>query len=148
MPEQPVEPESSSDEPETDEQAPDPDERQSAAQATGTKHWAVRGAIIGGVVGASAGASLGTVFARQPQALQALRDALERSGRQLATSAAVAVGDVVTSKSLKQLISGNGDGDRRQLMKETAKEAAAAAAQATRDTIVSLRRDTDTKEAA
>jgi hypothetical protein len=146
MLEQPKEPESS-EETDTDDEALRRDEAHEASPGAGNRGWAVRGALLGGIVGATAGAGVGAYFARQPNALQAAKDALERSGRQLATSAAVAIGDVVASKSLKQLISGNGDGDRRELMKETAKEAAAAAAQATRDTIVSLRREQPANDA-
>lgn len=118
-----------------------------AENEPGTRRWAVRGALAGGILGATAGASLGAVFARQPETRQALRDAVDKHGRRLAKAAAVAIGDVVASKSLKQLISSNGDDDRRRLMKETAKEAAAAAAQATRDTLVSSRHEPEAEAA-
>ena len=115
---------------------------------TSTGRWAVRGAILGGLAGATAGASVGAVFARRPETRRAVKDAVDRNGRHLAKAAAVAIGDVVASKSLKQLIASNGDDDRRGLIKETAKEAAAAAAQATRDTIVSVRREPETEAEA
>ena len=123
------------------------DETAQRENQASTSRWAVRGAIVGGVAGATVGAGLAAVFARKPDARQALKEAVEGHGRQLAKAAAVAVGDVVASKSLKQLISSNGDDDRVRLVKETAKEAAAAAAQATRDTIVSVRREPDAEAA-
>jgi hypothetical protein len=115
------------------------DEDAPAESPTSTRRWAVRGVVLGGLAGATAGAGMGAVFARRPETRRALKDAVDRNGRHLAKAAAVAIGDVLASKSLKQLIASNGDADRRQLMTETAKEAAAAAAQATRDTLVSLR---------
>jgi hypothetical protein len=123
------------------------DEDARTENATGTSRWAVRGAVVGGIVGATAGAGMGAVFARRPETRRAVKDAIDRNGRHLAKAAAVAVGDVLASKSLKQLIATNGDIDRRRVMKETAKEAAAAAAQATRDTIVSVRRDPEAEAA-
>jgi hypothetical protein len=104
-----------------------------------TKAWAIRGALIGAFAGGAAGAGLGALAAARPESLRAVKDAFGSSGREVARAAAGAASDVVTSSSVKQLVSGAGNGDRAQLMKDTAREAGAAAAKAARETLVSLR---------
>jgi hypothetical protein len=107
--------------------------------------WAMRGAFIGAVAGSVAGAGLGMLFAQRPETLAEARDALEGSGRHVARAAAAAAGEVVASRHLNQLLKGNGNGDRGELMKQAAKEAGAAAASAARDHIISLRGEEGSK---
>jgi hypothetical protein len=116
-------------------------ESQSAAREPSAASWAIRGAVLGAVVGGAAGAGVGLVVARRPEALKQAGDVMRGSGRQVARAAAGAATEVVTSGRLNQLIAGDGNGDRSQLMKQTAREAGAEAAKAARDAIISLRRE-------
>jgi hypothetical protein len=81
------------------------------------------------------------LVARRPDALKQAKGAIGGSGTQFARAAALAATEVVTSRRLNQLISGDGNGDRSQMIKQAAREAGAAAAKAARDSIISLRRD-------
>jgi len=103
------------------------------------KAWAIRGAVLGAVTGSVAGAGIGAVLVSRPEALRSAKDAFEDSGKHVARAVTVAVSEVLTSRSVRQLLSGNGDGDRTEAMKDTAKEAGAAAATAARDSILTLR---------
>lgn len=125
----------------------DEDERNqgAGAEAGGDRRtpssWALRGALIGAVAGSVTGAGLGMLLARRPEALTQARDAIGESGGHVARAAAAAAGEVVTSRQLNQLLKGEGNGDRGDLMKEAAREAGKAAATAARDQIISLRGD-------
>jgi hypothetical protein len=104
-------------------------------------NWALRGALIGAVAGSVTGAGLGMLLARRPEALAQAREAIGESGGHVARAAAAAAGEVVTSRQLNQLLQGEGNGDRGEMMKEAAREAGKAAATAARDQIISLRGD-------
>jgi hypothetical protein len=99
----------------------------------------MRGAVVGAVAGSTVGAGVGILLARQPEALKQAKDAVGGSGREVARAAAVAATEVVSSRRITQLMTGNGNGDRSQAVKDTAREAGAAAAKAARDSLVSLR---------
>ena len=103
--------------------------------------WALRGALIGAVAGSVAGAGLGMLLARRPETLSDVREAFGESGSHVARAAAAAAGEVVTSRHLNQLLTGEGNGDRGELVKDAAREAGKAAATAARDQIISLRTD-------
>jgi len=103
--------------------------------------WALRGAVVGAIAGSVTGAGLGMLFARRPEAFTQARSAIGGSGTHVARAAAVAAGEVMTSRHLSQLLKAEGEGDRGQVMKQAAREAGIAAATAARDTIVSLRSD-------
>ena len=115
-------------------------ESQPAAGEPTTK-WAIRGAVVGAVAGGAVGAGVGALVARRPEALRQAKDLVGGNVRQIATAAGVAAAEVVTSKGLSQLVTGDQNGDRAQLMKQSAKEAGAAAAKAARDSLVSLRQE-------
>jgi uncharacterized protein YcfJ len=124
-----------------DDEAPDDTESESAATDPITTRWAIRGAVVGAIAGGAAGAGVGMLVARRPEALTEARGALGGSGKQVARAAAAAAAEVMTSRRLNQLIIGDGNGDPSQIMKQTAREAGAAAAKAARDAIISLRRE-------
>jgi hypothetical protein len=113
---------------ESDELQDEPEtvEEDDAGAASGTTSWAVRGAVVGAVAGGAIGAGLGALLSARPNLLESARDAVEGPSRDVAKAAAVAVGQVVTTRSVGNLVS-------------TAKEAAAAAAGAARDTLVAMR---------
>lgn len=116
------------------------EEAENAAAETRPTNWALRGAVVGAVVGGATGAGIGMLFARQPEALEQAKNAIGGSGRHVARAAAVAAGEVMTSRHLNQLLKGEGNGERGEVMKQAAKEAGVAAATAARDTIISLRK--------
>ena len=124
-----------------DDEAARDGEDESGLTEPSTRKWAIRGAVLGAVAGSVAGAGVGALVARRPEALKQAKDAISGNSRQVVRAAAVAAAEVVTSKGLNELVTGGGDGDRSQLMKQSAREAGAAAAQAARDAIISLRRD-------
>lgn len=126
------------DEPADDETS---DDEERAATDPSTARWAIRGAVLGAVAGSAAGAGVGMLVARRPEVLKQAKSAIGGNGRQVALAAAVAATDVVTSRPFKQLITGDGNGDRTQMAKQTAREAGAAAAKAARDAIIPLRRE-------
>jgi hypothetical protein len=103
------------------------------------KAWAIRGAVIGAATGSAAGAGIGAVLVSRPEVVRTAKEAFEGSGKHVARAVATAVSEVLTSRSVKQLLSGSGNGDRTEVMKDTAKEAGAAAATAARDSILALR---------
>ena len=109
-----------------------------------TKHLRrtrVRGAVVGAVAGSAVGAGVGVLVARRPEALRQLTGLIGGNAKQIASAAGVAAADVVASRGLKQLVSGDENGDRGQVMKQSAMEAGAAAAKAARDSLVSLRQE-------
>lgn len=117
------------------------DEETGGGESTPTG-WALRGALAGAVAGSVTGAGLGMLFARRPEALAQARRAIGESGAHVARAAAVAAGEVVTSRHINRLLKAEeGDGDRGELMKQAAREAGVAAATAARDQIISLRSD-------
>lgn len=126
---------------EPSEDAPEDAESQSAAAEPTTARWAIRGAVVGAVAGSAVGAGIGVLVARRPEALRQVTELIEGNAKQIASAAGVAAADVVASRGLSQLVSGDGNGDRGQLMKQSAMEAGAAAAKAARDSLVSLRQE-------
>ena len=124
-----------------DDESPDETENESEATEASTARWAIRGAVVGAIAGSAAGAGVGMLVARRPEALKQAKGAIGGSGKQIVRAAAGAATEVVTSRRLNQLITGDGNGDRSQMVKQTAREAGAAAAKAARDAIISLRRE-------
>ena len=114
------------------------DAENEAVSADPTARWAIRGAVVGAVAGSVVGAGVGVLVARRPEAIRQTTDLIGGNARQIATAAGAAAADVVASRGLNQLVSGE-NGDRGQLMKQSAMEAGAAAAKAARDSLVSLR---------
>jgi hypothetical protein len=108
-----------------------------ASASSGTAGWALRGAVVGAVAGAAVGAGLGVVFAARPDFLDSAKETVGGAGRDVAKSAGLAVGQVLANRSVANLVT-TGDGERSAAMKETAREAAAAAAGAARDTLISM----------
>ena len=76
---------------------------------------------------------------KRPELVDQAREAVNRDGGRVARAATTAAGGVFAAKSIQGLDTENGE--RKDLMKQTAREAAAAAAGATRDAIVSIRSD-------
>jgi len=101
--------------------------------------WAVRGAVVGAIAGSVTGAALGMLFARRPETLREVTNAISGSGGHVAKAAAIAAGEAMTSMQINQLLKGEGGGDRGELVKHAAKQAGFAAATAARDQIVTLR---------
>jgi hypothetical protein len=118
----------------------DNDEDDDASTGPSTTTWAIRGAVLGAVAGGAAGAGLGALVARRPDALKQAKDVLSANSRQVAQAAAIAAAAAVNPRRLNQLVTGNGDGERSDVIKESAREAGAAAAKAARDEIISLRK--------
>ena len=117
-----------------DEETEDEDGASASSETAG---WAVRGAIVGAATGAAVGAGLGAVLASRPDLLDTARETVGGAGRDVAKAAALAVGQVLTTRSVANLVS-SGDTDKAEVMKQTAREAAAAAAGAARDTLVTM----------
>ena len=111
-------------------------EAQSRSLTTWTTIGAVAGATAGGVIGAVVAATL----VRRPELLDQAREAINNDGGRVARAATTAAGGVFAAKSLQGLTQDADNGERTKAMKQTAREAAAAAAGATRDEIVSIRR--------
>lgn len=137
---------------ETDELEPEEQRDEAADHATSeeennegtepsTARWAIRGAVIGALAGSAAGAGVGMLVARRPEALEQAKSAILGNGKHVAVAAAVAATEAVTSGGLKKVATGEGNGNRSQIVKQTAREAGAAAAQAARDAIIPLRRE-------
>jgi len=134
---------------EVDEQAAEPEEEQEQEQdeeqASGEEGpslstWTTIGAVVGAVVGGVIGAATAATLVRRPELLDQAREAINRDGGRVARAATTAAGGVFAAKSIQGLGQDAGNGERTTLMKQTAREAAAAAAGATRDEIVSLRK--------
>lgn len=118
----------------------DPDqseqEQPSGDQARSLSTWTTVGAVVGATAGGILGAAIAATLVRRPDLLEQAREAVNRDGGRVAKAATTAAGGVLAAKSVQGL---SDDADRTKLMKQTAREAAAAAAGATRDEIVSIR---------
>lgn len=101
--------------------------------------WTTVGAVVGATAGGVIGAAVAATLVKRPDLLEQAREAVNRDGGRVARAATTAAGGVFAAKSIQGLDAENGE--RKNLMKQTAREAAAAAAGATRDTIVSIRSD-------
>jgi hypothetical protein len=88
-----------------------------------------------------AGAGVGLLVARRPEALSQAKGVIGGRAGEIASAAAVAATDVVTSRHLSQLVTADGN-DRAEMMKQAATEAGVAAAKAARDSLISLRQET------
>jgi L-aminopeptidase/D-esterase-like protein len=129
-------------EPESRDEAADESDNDDGNASTepSTTTWAIRGAVLGAIAGGAAGAGLGALVARRPGALKDAKDVIRANSRQVAQAAAIAAAAALNPRRLNQLVTGNGDGDRSDAIKESAREAGAAAAKAARDEIISLRK--------
>ena len=97
------------------------------------------GAVVGAAAGGVIGAAIGATLVRQPELLERAREAINRDGGRVARAATTAAGGVFAAKSIQGLAQDTDNGERTKVMKQTAREAAAAAAGATRDAIVAIR---------
>jgi hypothetical protein len=95
--------------------------------------------VVGSVGGGLIGAAIGATFVRRPELLERAREAINRDGGRVARAATTAAGGVFAAKSIQGLAQDTDNGERTGVMKQTAREAAAAAAGATRDAIVAIR---------
>lgn len=124
-----------------DEEAADDSENDSGSMEASPTTWAIRGAFLGAVAGGAVGAGVGALVARRPEALKQAKEALSANSSQIAQAAAIAAAGAVSPRRLNQLVTGDGNGDRSEVIKQSAREAGAAAAKAARDEIISLRKD-------
>jgi hypothetical protein len=140
MPETAVEQRDTADD--VEEREPDQPEQQREAEEQGPslKTWTTVGAVVGATAGGVIGAALAATLVRRPDLLEEAREAINRDGGRVARAATTAAGGVLAAKSVQGLGQTAENGERTKLMKQTAREAAAAAAGATRDEIVSLRK--------
>lgn len=102
--------------------------------------WTTVGAVAGATVGGILGAAIAATLVRRPELLEQATEAINRDGGRVAKAATTAAGGVFAAKSIQGLAQDGENGERAQLMKQTARQAAAAAASATRDEIVSIRK--------
>jgi hypothetical protein len=140
MPETAVEQRDSTEE--VDEREPEETEQDQAGddQGPSLSTWTTLGAIVGATVGGVIGAATAATLVRRPELLDQAREAINRDGGRVARAATTAAGGVFAAKSVQGLGQSTENGERASLMKQTAREAAAAAAGATRDEIVSIRK--------
>jgi hypothetical protein len=140
MPETAVEQQDSTEE--VDEQEPEETEQDRAGDDGGPSlsTWTTLGAVVGATVGGVIGAATAATLVRRPELLDLAREAISRDGGRVARAATTAAGGVFAAKSVQGLGQSAENGERASLMKQTAREAAAAAAGATRDEIVSIRK--------
>ncbi|HET7556163.1 MAG TPA: hypothetical protein VFJ75_10970 [Gaiellaceae bacterium] len=128
---------------ELEERSPyEPEQEQASAsdeQGPSLSTWTTVGAVVGATAGGVIGAVVAATLVRKPELLDQAREAINRDGGRVARAATTAAGGVLAAKSVQGLAQDAGNGDRTTLMKQTAREAAAAAAGATRDEIVSIR---------
>jgi hypothetical protein len=126
---------------EADEHASTEAEREPASDDQGSRltTWTTVGAVVGATAGGVIGAAIGATFVRRPELLEQARDAVNRDGGRVARAATTAAGGVFAAKSIQGLAQETDNGERTGVMKQTAREAAAAAAGATRDAIVAIR---------
>jgi hypothetical protein len=101
--------------------------------------WTTVGAITGATVGGIVGAAVAATLVRRPELLEQATEAINRDGGRVARAATTAAGGVFAAKSIQGLAQDGETGERAELMKQTARQAAAAAASATKDEIVSIR---------
>jgi hypothetical protein len=114
-------------------------ERASNDRSSSLRTWTTTGGVVGATAGGLVGAAIGATLARRPEFLEQARKAINRDGSRVAKAAMTAAGGVLAGKSVQGLTQGADNGERTKLVKQTAREAAAAAAGATRDAIVSIR---------
>ena len=126
---------------EADEHASDEPEQEQASgdQGSPLTKWTTMGAVVGAAAGGVIGAAIGATLVRQPELLERAREAINRDGGRVARAATTAAGGVFAAKSIQGLAQDTDNGERTKVMKQTAREAAAAAAGATRDAIVAIR---------
>jgi hypothetical protein len=124
---------------EQDEQVSEEPEREQGSDDQGQSltTWTTVGAVVGATAGGVIGAAVAATLVKRPDLLEQAREAVNRDGGRVARAATTAAGGVFAAKSIQGLDAENGE--RKTLMKQTAREAAAAAAGATRDAIVSIR---------
>lgn len=127
---------------EVDERSPGEAEQEPASdeQSRSLSTWTTVGAVVGATAGGVIGAVVAATLVRRPELLDQAREAINRDGGRVARAATTAAGGVFAAKSVQGLAQDAGNGDRTTLVKQTAREAAAAAAGATRDEIVSIRK--------
>ena len=101
--------------------------------------WTTVGAVVGAATGGVIGAAIGATLVRRPELLEQAREAINRDGGRVARAATTAAGGVFAAKSIEGLAQDTDNGERTTVMKQTAREAAAAAAGATKDAIVAIR---------
>lgn len=118
----------------------EPEQQQADEQGPSLSTWTTVGAVVGATAGGVIGAALAATLVRRPDLLEQAREAINRDGGRVARAATTAAGGVLAAKSVQGLGQNAENGERTKLMKQTAREAAAAAAGATRDEIVSLRK--------
>lgn len=128
---------------EEDEQASEEPEREQASEDQGSSlaTWTTVGGVVGATVGGVIGAVIGATLVRRPELFERAGEAINRDGGRVARAAATAAGGVFAAKSMQGLAQGTDNGERKKLMKQTAREAGAAAAGATRDAIVAIRNE-------
>lgn len=128
---------------EEDERASEEPEQEQGGKDEGRSlsTWTTVGAVVGATAGGVLGAAIAATLVRRPELLEQAREAVGRDGGRVARAATTAAGGVFAAKSVQGLGQSAENGDRTTLMKQTAREAAAAAAGATRDEIVSIRKD-------
>lgn len=128
---------------EADERGAEEPEQEQARDDQGASltTWTTVGAVVGATAGGLIGAAVAATLVRRPELLEQAREAVNRDGGRVAKAATTAAGGVFAAKSIQGLSQGDDNGERTKLMKQTAREAAAAAAGATRDTIVSIRKE-------
>src|SRR5438045_6738771 len=78
------------------------------------KGWAARGAVIGAATGGAAGAGIGALLVSRPEVVRSAKEAFEGSGKHVVRAVAAALSEVLTSRSVRQLLSGSGNGDRTE----------------------------------
>ena len=125
-----------------DEREPEEPEQQQEGDDEGRSlsAWTTVGAVVGATAGGVIGAVVAATLVRRPELVEQVREAINRDGGRVARAATTAAGGVFAAKSVQGLGQSAENGERTQLMKQTAREAAAAAAGATRDEIVSIRK--------
>src|SRR5690242_11826694 len=126
---------------EEDEREPEePEQQEGDDQDRSLSTWTTIGAVVGATAGGVIGAAVAATLVRRPELLDQAREAINRDGGRVARAATTAAGGVFAAKSVQGLGQSAENGERASLMKQTAREAAAAAAGATRDEIVSIRK--------
>ena len=128
---------------EEDEQAFEEPEQEQASDDQGSSlaTWTTVGGVVGAAVGGVIGAAIAATLVRRPELLERATEAINRDGGRVAREAATAAGGVFAAKSIQGLAQDTDNGKRTKLMKQTAREAGAAAAGATRDAIVAIRNE-------
>jgi hypothetical protein len=117
------------------------DEARHDEQQKQQSHGNVLGTVLkGAAVGGAAGAALGAwaAFARSmwPEQIDGAAKAVSGTVRDVGRSAAKAAGETLDPAALAELLPGNGD--RAEVVKRSARDAATAAAKAAREAITSL----------